>query len=63
MKPGHLKAGPDHLSRIETSEEPTNIEDGLLDAQLFKVDMVDDYYDQIVQFLAMGTTPKDLTTS
>ena len=25
--------------------------------------MVDDYYDQIIQFLAMGTAPEDLTTS
>ena len=28
---GHLNVGPDHLSRIETGEELTNIEDGLPD--------------------------------
>ena len=28
VKPGHLNASPDHLSRIEMGEEPTNIEDG-----------------------------------
>ena len=27
-----LNAGPNHLSRIETGEEPTNIEDGLPNA-------------------------------
>ena len=27
VKLGHLNAGPDHLSRIEIGEEPTNIED------------------------------------
>ena len=52
MNPGHLNAGPDHLSRIETGEELTNIEDGLPDAQLFRVGMVDNYYEKIVQFLA-----------
>ena len=25
--------------------------------------MVDDYYEHIIQFLAMGTTPEELTTS
>ena len=48
MKPRHLNVGPNHLSQIETSEEPTNIEDRFLDAQLFRVDMVDDYYEHIV---------------
>ena len=35
VKLGRLNAGPDHLSRIENGEEPTNIDDGLPDAQLF----------------------------
>ena len=35
VKLGRLNVGPDHLSRIEKGEEPTNIEDGLPDAQLF----------------------------
>ena len=39
------------------------IEDGLLDVQLFKIEMVDDYYEQIVQFLATGTVLEELTTS
>ena len=63
VKSGRLNVGPDHLSWIETDEEPTNIEYRLPDAQLFRVDMVDGYYDQIIQFLVMGTTPKDLFTS
>ena len=58
-----MNAGYDHLSRIETGEEPTKIEDRVLDAQLFRVDMVDDYYDQIIQIFATETIPKDLTTS
>jgi len=32
MKPGRLNVGPYHLSLIEIGEEPTNLEEGLLDA-------------------------------
>ena len=35
VNPGHLNAGPDHLSLIETCEDPTNIDDGLSDVQVF----------------------------
>ena len=63
MNPSRLNVGLDHLSRIETCEEPTNIEDDLPDVQLFRINMVDEYYDQIIQFFPTGTTTKDLTTS
>lgn len=32
MKLGWLNVGPDHLSQIETGEEPTNLEEGFPDA-------------------------------
>lgn len=32
IKPGRLNASPNHLSRIENSEEPTNLVEGLPDA-------------------------------
>ena len=32
VKPRRLNAGPDHLSRLEPGEEPTSLEDNLLDA-------------------------------
>ena len=48
VKSGRLNVVPDHLSRIEIGEEPTNIADRFLDAQLFRIDMVDGYYDQII---------------
>ena len=48
VKPRCLNFGPDHLSRIETGEEPTNIDDGLSDAQLFRVDIADDHYALII---------------
>jgi hypothetical protein len=37
VKLGKLNAGPDHLSRVTNGEEPTNLEDNFLDAQLFSV--------------------------
>jgi hypothetical protein len=32
VKPGRMNKGPDHLSRLEHGEEPTSLEDTLLDA-------------------------------
>ena len=51
MKHGRLNAGPDHLSRIETGEEPTSLEEGFPDAQLFVVRVADDHFPDIIQFL------------
>ena len=59
MKSSHLNVGPDHLSQIEIGEEPTNIEEGLLDAHLFRVNMADDYYAQIIQFLVTKIAPEE----
>ena len=46
VKPGRLNAGPNHLLRIEIGEEPSNLEEGLPDAQLFAV--------------SVATIPKDI---
>jgi hypothetical protein len=48
VKPGKLNAGPDHLSCILSGEYACNLGDNLLDAQLFAVNMVDDYFSNIV---------------
>lgn len=37
MKPGRLNLGLDHLSHIETGEEPTNLEEGFPNVHLFAV--------------------------
>ena len=63
VKPYRFNASPHHLSRIETGEGPTNIEDGLSDLQLFRIDMADDYYDQIIQFLATRVASEYFSTS
>lgn len=48
-KPRKLNVGPDHLSRIEKGEEPTNIKDNLFDAQLFIIRVTDDHFVDIIQ--------------
>jgi hypothetical protein len=32
VKPGRMNKGPNHLSRLEHGEDPTSLEDTLLDA-------------------------------
>jgi hypothetical protein len=47
VKPGRLNAGPDHLSKITNGEELNNSEDNFPDAQLFSVQIVDEYFANI----------------
>jgi len=54
-----MNAGLDHLSRIEMSEEPTSLEEGLLDAQIFAVHVVNGHFEDIIHFLTTGTTLKE----
>lgn len=56
---GGLNAGLDHLSCIETGEEPTSLEEGLPDAQLFAVCIVDGHIEDIIHFLTTGTASKE----
>ena len=66
VKPGRLNVGPDHLSRIESGEEPTNLEDIFPDAQLFAIHMMDDQnheFNAIIKFLSIGYAPKGISTN
>ena len=40
VRPGKLNVGPDHLSQIDTREEPTGVEYDLTDAHLFWIEAV-----------------------
>ena len=62
VKPGRLNLRPYHLSKIESEEEPTSLEDNLPDAQLFAITMFDDQYRYIIQFLSIGYAPNEFTT-
>ena len=61
VKPRRLNVGPDHLLHIETGEEPTNLEEGFLDVQLFAVRVTDGHFEDIIHFLTTGTAPKGYT--
>jgi len=61
VKLGRVNNGPDHLSRIESGEDPTSLEEGLPKAQLFSVSMVDDYFVDIVEFLSSRVAPTHYT--
>jgi hypothetical protein len=56
-----LNARPNHLSRITNGEDPKNLEENFLDANLFFVRIVDDYFADIVGFFSTGMTPKEFT--
>ena len=61
VKPGRLNVGPDHLSRIDSREEPSNLDDNLPDAPLFSIQIADNYYADIIQFLTTGVAPDEFT--
>ena len=44
VKPDKLNTGPDHLSRLESGEEPTSLKDYLPDVQLFSIQIVDNQF-------------------
>jgi hypothetical protein len=56
-----MNKGHDHLSRLEHGEEPTSLEDTLLDAQLLAIRNIDDQFAEIVQFLSTGMAPSEYT--
>jgi len=58
VKLGQLNMGPDHLLHTEMGEEPTNLEDGLPDTQLFAVHIRDNHFEDIIYFLMTGLVPK-----
>jgi hypothetical protein len=61
VKPARLNSGPDHLSRITNGEEPSNLEDNFPYAQLFLVQIVDEYVAGIIEFLSTCFAPREFT--
>lgn len=55
------ECGPDHLSHIETREGPTNLEEGLPDAQLLAARITDGHFEDIIHFLMTGTALEGYT--
>jgi hypothetical protein len=63
FKLGKLNVELDHLSRITNGEEPTNLEDKFPDANLFSVQVADEYFADIIQYLSTGTGPQEFNTT
>ena len=61
VKPGKLNARPNHLSRIDSGEEPSNLEDNLPNAQLFSIQITDEYYADITHFITTLWEPVEFT--
>ena len=58
LKPRKLNVGPNHLSRITNGEEPKNLVDNFPDANLFSVQIDDDYFVDIVGFFSTIMAPR-----
>ena len=54
VRPVKLNVGPDHLSRIDTGEEPTRVKDDLPDAHLFRIEAISAELEEITQLLENG---------
>ena len=66
VKPGLLNVGPDQLSRIESGEEPTILEDNFPNVQLFAIHMMDNQnheFNAIIHFLSTCYVPEGMSTN
>jgi hypothetical protein len=63
VKPGKFNSGPDHLSCILSGEDAGNLDDSFPDAHLFAIQMVEDYFADIVQFFSTGVAPSEFTVA
>jgi hypothetical protein len=61
VKPRKLTIGPDHLLWILTGEDAGNLDDSLPNAHLFSVQMVNDHFAEIVQYLSIEVVPSYMT--
>jgi hypothetical protein len=63
FKLGRLNERPYHLSRITNGEEPSNFKEKFHDAQLFSMQIVDEYFVSIIEFLSTGFSLKEYNTA
>ena len=58
-----MNLGPEHLSRIESGEEPSNLDDCILDVKSFVITMSNDQYRDIIHFFSTGYVLDKFTTT
>eukprot|EP00253_Pinus_taeda_P030970 PITA_30970 len=54
IKMGRLNVGPEHLSRLESGENEGPLDDQLPDADLFQIEAIPNYLEEIVVLLTTG---------
>ena len=57
VKPSRLNVGPNHLSRLEIGENDGEIDDQLLDADLFRIEAIPNHLEEIATLLTIGSCP------
>jgi len=62
VKPGRLNVQLNHLLHVKPGEEPTNLEEGLPDTQLFMVCVADNHFTNIIHFLTLGMALEGYTS-
>lgn len=62
VKLGKSNCGPDHLSRIDSGEDPQSIKETILDMQLFRLQHTPSYLEEISVFRKEGVAPKGIKT-
>lgn len=60
-KLGRLNVRLDHLSILESGEIGSSLDNQLPDVDLFRVEAILDYLEEISTFLAIGKCPKEYT--
>jgi hypothetical protein len=63
VNPGRLNERIDHLFRITNGEESSSLEDNFPDVELFSVQIVDEYFADIIEFLSTRFSPKEYSTT
>jgi hypothetical protein len=58
IKPGRCNIGPDHLSRLESRESGGVVDDHLPDANLFRIEAISEYLEDIAVFLSTRAYPE-----
>lgn len=58
IKPGRCNIRPDHLSRLESRESGGAVDDQLPDADLFRVEAIPEYMEDITIFLSTRACPE-----
>jgi hypothetical protein len=63
VKPRRLNVGLDHFSRITNGEELSNLEDKFQYAQLFSLQITDEHFSNIIEFLSTRFSPREFNTT